>query len=142
MVDKLPFQENAAAIFQLGIKEMLKFLTLNIPGGKLILKYFELSFMKEKETFFFRDIVQQTLRKRLAEYHSTKEKRNDLIDLMITALKEDGIDNEEQEKDAKLSFDSSKYNAKLDETIIVATAMVMMIAGYDTTATTLAYAGK
>ena len=46
--------------------------------------------------------------------------RGDMIDLMVDAIKED-------------------KKASLDEEVIVATALIILIAGYDTTSATLSY---
>lgn len=79
---------------------------------------------------------------------SSQVKRNDLLDLMIDALKQDADilkkeDNEHKEDqfeaDSKLDH-KRKGKKELDEILIIATAMVMLVAGYDTTAQTLAWA--
>ena len=49
----------------------------------------------------------------------------------------DEKEEEQFERDMKLKLDNKKA---LDEDTLVATAMVFMIAGYDTTATTLSFA--
>ncbi len=72
-------------------------------------------------------------------------RRNDLIDLMLQAMKEDlshDVNANEHakdqfEKDSAMDHKSSKK--EVDEVVIVATAMIMLIAGYDTTATTMSY---
>ncbi len=65
---------------------------------------------------------------------------------MIAAIHEDAADGakaeaadtEQFDRDAKLDFKSSR-SKDLDEGAIVATAMVILLAGYDTTAITLSY---
>ena len=62
--------------------------------------------------------------------------------MMMDAVKGDLVEDKEGDEDqyhndAKLSHKVSK---ELDEMSIVSTALVILIAGYDTTATTLAYA--
>ena len=75
-----------------------------------------------------------------------KDRRNDLIDLMMDAIKnenqganedEDNLD--QFEKDAKLIGHRVKKGALKEENVI-ATAMVMLVAGYDTTGLTLSWA--
>ena len=44
-------------------------------------------------------------------------------------------------KDAKLKHKTSVKSKEMEEITIVATALVLLVAGYDTTATTLSYAG-
>jgi len=80
-------------------------------------------------------------------------RRNDLIDLMMDALKQDLKydinDNEHMddqfEKDSELkniqNITNSGTNEEEDELNLVATAVLIMVAGYDTTAQTLSYAG-
>ena len=69
-------------------------------------------------------------------------RRNDLIDLMMDSLaRELAQDNEGQEqyeRDMALEVDSKK--APLNEEMLVCTAMTFLLAGYDTTASTLAHA--
>lgn len=71
-----------------------------------------------------------------------------MLDLMIECLKGGKIEDDGDEKnihaadqfesDAKLSF-KPKTKKEFDELIVVATALVMTIAGYDTTAAGLSY---
>jgi cytochrome P450 len=68
---------------------------------------------KPKETRFFRDVVLQSIRQR----QESGERKNDLIDLMIDSMKEEEKEGGEEEK------------LKIDEELVVATAMVMLIAG-------------
>ena len=80
----------------------------------------------------------ETLRQR----KQSKTKRNDLIDMMLDAVKgeleQDKEEEKEQfEKDAEIHHQA---NARLDEEAIVATALVIMVAGYDTTGSTLSFA--
>ena len=83
----LPFAENAGNVFKRGPFDLLKFLIMMVlPFTKNIFSMLGISFMKKKETLFFRDIVRQTLRERLS---GQQQKRNDLIDLMISAIKDD-----------------------------------------------------
>ena len=59
---------------------------------------------------------------------------------MMDSMKQDFVAEKEEEqfeKDMKLKVDNKKA---LDEDTLVATAMIFMIAGYDTTATTLSFA--
>merc|ERR1711936_784087 len=74
----------------------------------------------------------------------TKERKNDLIDLMLDAIKEekavDGNEAEEldqYEKDMKLNH--KRRGKQIDEVHVVATALILLVAGYDTTGSTLSY---
>ena len=91
-----------------------------------------LSIFKVKETQFFIDVITTTLRDRQANGEST---RNDLIDMMLKAMKEETgevDDNENKEQfdlDSELKNHQKSKKKELDETTIVATAMIMLIAG-------------
>ncbi len=69
-----------------------------------------------------------------------------LIDLMLDAIKEES-DNNTKDSSAEDQFecdtkvDHTAKNKNLEEFDIIGTAMVMLIAGYDTTATTLSHCG-
>jgi cytochrome P450 len=67
----------------------------------------------------------------------TKVKRNDLIDLMLDAVKHELDSEEDEDADSRLNYKSSS-KSKLDEIVVVASAMVMLFAGYDTTAISMA----
>ena len=64
-----------------------------------------------------------------------------MVDLMMDCLKQDlveeEVDQDQYEKDMKLRVD--KKTKPISEDALVATAMVLLIAGYDTTSTTLSY---
>ena len=114
---------------------LLKLSTSYIPGLNKLFKLFGCSIFKPKETEFFIDVVTATLRNRLnSEGGST---RNDLIDLMIKAMKNDGnaakddddATKEQFEIDAELQNRQKLKKKELDEATIVATAMLMLIAG-------------
>ena len=59
-----------------------------------------------------------------------------MIDAVKGELKDDKEEEDQYHKDAKIAHKVSK---KLDEFSIVSTALVIMIAGYDTTASTLGF---
>jgi len=81
----------------------------------------------------------------------TGERRGDMVDLMMDALKsgddtqfgkeEENLFAEEQfERDSQLTQKSSHRQRHLDDILIVATALVFMVAGYDTTGNAISYA--
>jgi len=134
------FVKNAASIFKQTAWEQVQTAAKFIPGVPELCELFKVNFFKPKETKFFRDIIMQTIRTR----KETKERKNDLIDLMLDCIKEDAkeVDMDEPtdqfEKDMKLTTNNkSKHN--LDELTVVATALVLLVAGYDTTGMTLSY---
>ena len=95
------------------------------------------SLFQKRETKFFYDVILATIR---ARREGKQSRRNDLVDLMMDSMKQDFVAEKEEEqfeKDMKLKVDNKKT---LDEDTLVATAMIFMIAGYDTTATTLSFA--
>ena len=102
-----------------------------------------LKFPNEKANLFFINVVEGAIKQR----RETKIKRNDLIDMMIEALDSsnvDGADDDEHatdqfERDSKIhGFERSK--TKVSEDHIISTAIVMMQAGFDTTALTMSNA--
>ena len=76
-----------------------------------------------------------------ARREGKQERRNDIVDLMMDCLKQELVEEEEDqdqyEKDMKLKMD--KKTKPITEDTLAANAMVLLIAGYDTTATTLSY---
>jgi len=130
------FVKYASELFKQTPIQMMKFMMINIPFGPTILKTFNMNVFPEKPTKFFYDVVLQTINSR----KEAKSRRNDLVDMMIDAVKGDLDQNENETdqfyKDAKLDH---KVTKKLSEFEIVSTALVILIAGYDTTANTLSY---
>ena len=141
--DKSLFVKYAKNIFHQDISQALKFMfCLLLPfgiGKKVLNALGKSAFFKVTETEFFYDVLIESLKVR----KESKQRRNDLVDLMLDAIKgdlkiNDNDHNENQfEKDAKLKHSANKGN--FDELEIVATAMVLLVAGYDTTGSTLAY---
>ena len=136
------FVDYANRLFKQSFRNIIKRIVSMMPYvGPYIIRFFRLSFAPQKETEFFYDMILQTLQQR----KSSKVRRNDLIDMMVDAVKgdledEDAFEDEEQfDKDAKLQLEISKKTT-LDIEAIVATAIIIMIAGYDTTACTLSFA--
>ena len=102
-----------------------------------------LAFPNQEENMFFINVVESAIKQR----RETKIKRNDLIDMMIEALDspsfgaadDDDHANDQFERDSKIQeFDST--TTKLTEDYIIATAIVLMQAGFDTTALTMSNA--
>ena len=132
------FAQYAKNILTLDFKQMLKMVIAFLPFGNTFMNTIGMSVFAETETDFFYDIVMNTLKYR----KQSGKRRNDLIDLMLDAIKGE-LNNENEiendfEKDAKLKVVN---NAKeLDELVIVANAIVLMVAGYETTSNLLSYA--
>jgi cytochrome P450 family 9 len=86
------------------------------------------------------DLITDTIRQR----RLSKIKRNDLVDLMMAAAKTE-LDSDE-EKDSGISEDTEDESSKLcykrkgkelDDELIIATAVVLFVTGYETTSTAL-----
>ena len=133
------FVQYASSIFQQTVKDGLKIMfPFLVPNGAKIMGALNISVGKATEMNFFYDVIMSSLEHR----RETKTRRNDLIDLMMDAIKgdieHDKLGEDEQfEKDAKLKYESKKFEH--EEIIIVATALIILVAGYDTTGTTLAF---
>jgi hypothetical protein len=111
------FVAYASRIFSNSVAEGLLGGLCLLPGISALIRLMKVNTFKRKETRFFRDVVLQSIRQRQA---SAGERKNDLIDLMIDSLKEE--EKEGGEEGERL---------KIDEELVVATAMVMLIAGYE-----------
>jgi cytochrome P450 len=138
--DKSVFVKMAADIFVNGTVENLYFLFKLVPGFSKFCEIFNINLFKKTSTKFFVDMVKKTL----AARKQSAERRNDLIDLMLDCLKEENIpvekdkeDNDQFDNDSKLSHDAK--GARITEDEVVATAMVFLVAGYDTTGMTLSF---
>ena len=144
-----PFVKYAADLLKVSDRDGLRLMIAHllskyVPGVKFLMSYFDINVFKKKETIFFHDFVQQILQAR----RESGERRNDIIDLMLDCMKEDGggagcedeASSEEQlVENAEIKSTMKDKNKELDERSIIATAMIFMIAGYDTTATTLSF---
>lgn len=135
------FVKHAARIFKLGFFDVMRMLMGLIPGFSTVNQYLQIGLMPKTPTEFF----MKTIRQSIAHRRETGERRNDMIDMMMQAMEEDDnnkpdneVDDGQFEKDAKLV--NVKKISQIDELTMVATAMVMMVAGYDTTAITISYA--
>ena len=78
------FVENARSVFRRNIWDALKLVPFFIPGGIPVLHALGISLFKMSETKFFYEIIKSTMERRIA----TKERRNDLVDSAIDAMKE------------------------------------------------------
>ena len=137
--DNSVFVKNAAEIFN-QIYAIYIILIKIIPGTNQLLELLNINIMKPKETKYFRDMILNTMKAR----KQTKVRRNDIIDLMLDCLKENASEENEVEDnnnqfDKDQKFAHNKKKAEISEDEVVATALVMLVAGYDTTGMTLTY---
>ena len=99
-------------------------------------KMLDITVFPKEAVIFLYNVVKQTLEMR----QEHKIKRNDLIDMMMDAVEgnlEQGKEQEDQHRDSHLNH---KVTKKLDDLAIISTAQIFLLAGYETTATTLAFA--
>jgi cytochrome P450 len=106
------FVAYASRIFSNSVAEGLLGGLCLLPGISALIRLMKVNTFKPKETRFFRDVVLQSIRQR----QESGERKNDLIDLMIDSMKQAKEECEEE-------------RLKIDEELVVATAMVMLIAG-------------
>ena len=96
------FVKFADRMFELTFTDVMKFILVMLPGGIYILRALNLSVTENTSTEFFYEAVMSTLN----HGRETKIRRNDLIDLMLDAIKgdldEDENENEEQEQFEKV----------------------------------------
>ena len=112
-----PFVKYAKNIFTQDIWDGLKIMIVFLPFGFKILSALNLSITKSTEMEFFYEAIMTTLKQR----KESKTRRNDLVDLMLDAIKGDlkneagDRDSDQQfEKDGKLNHEVTK-KGDLDE---------------------------
>ena len=107
-----------------------------IPGLKQLLDAVKFPVLKPEATRFFMDTITQTVRHRI----ETKTRRNDLIDLMIDAMRSDGAEVDDDDEAERDKVEVKHHSKKtFDEQTIVSTAVLLLAAGYDTTGNTLSF---
>ena len=88
-----PFIYHAQELFKndaiSGILRAIRF----IPGVSQILQQFNINIQHPKSVKFFRDIILHTINAR----KGSKEKRNDLIDLILDCMKDENANEEEED---------------------------------------------
>ena len=93
------FVENAGNMLSQNLSDAAKFLLLHLPFdlGGIILRFFNISISKSQETEFFYDVIVNALKNR----RDSKSRRNDLLDMMLDAIKGDleNIENVEKSQD-------------------------------------------
>jgi cytochrome P450 len=138
--DGSEFVANARSIFRHSRTDSFKMMLCSMPPFKFAVRAAGMAVMKPKETMFFYKVLKSTIDER----RKGSGRRNDLIDMMIDAMREPTAtaatteDKPDQfDKDASLDHTAPKRD--FDELTIVSTALVLLVAGYDTTAMTLSY---
>ncbi len=95
------------------------------PGIKHLIDLLGIPVNNYSDTKWLAETVRATIRHR----EETKTRRNDLIDLMMDAVKAAGSGDK-----------NSKTETAMDESIVMANCMLILSAGYDSTGGTLAHA--
>ena len=98
--EKSKFVEYASRIFEQNLQDGIKFFFAIVPGGLQLMKALDISVMPDTETKFFYQAIMSSLNHR----RQHKERRNDLIDMMLDAIKGDlEHDTEELDQFEKVS---------------------------------------
>lgn len=79
------FVQYAKNIFEQTVEEGIKLLISVIPGGFSLLKLMKIPVFKKTSTEFFQQVITTTLKHRREQ----KIRRNDLVDMMLDAIKGD-----------------------------------------------------
>ena len=129
------FVRDAKSVMDLDLYTGIAFGAYSIPGIRQLMELLKIPVYKPFEMKFFINTITQTIKSR----KETKRRRNDLIDLMIDAIKDElSVEAEDENDDeVKKALQSNHKSKKLDESKVIATAVVMLVAGYDTTAITM-----
>ncbi len=137
------FVSYARETFRRDKSEIFKFLVMSMPGGKKLVNSLGYAVSKIEPTMFFYNVIKATVEHRL----KSKERRNDLVDLMLDAMKDDGSggahdahDDELDQYDRDAILDHKAKHKEFDLTTLAATALIILVAGYDTTGMTLGFA--
>ncbi len=103
------FVRHGKRVFQRDITDFCKVLLSMVPGGfSLGYKLFGMSVFKSEPTAFFYEVIRAAIEERA----KTKERRNDLVDLMIDAMKneldpnDDDADGDEDDSNLKSKYET------------------------------------
>ena len=142
------FVKHAKILFDFGAPWAMFQLIVSLFTPKLVKQFLSRIGLKNigtvpglKSHAFLQSVIEASIKQR----RESKTRRNDLVDLMIDALEgtldvtedEAGV-NDQYEKDSKL-IGHVKKTKDLNLENVISTATVMLMAGYDTTATTMSY---
>ena len=120
-----------------GFCKLLEILNISLWKVSYNLQIVDMTFsFQPKETKFLYEVIKATVKARKT---GKQERRNDLVDLMMDCLKQDVKGDEEGQDQCEEDTNLKVERTALDEDTLVATAMIFMIAGYDTTAITLSF---
>ena len=140
------FQKQVKVIFDFGIVQLIQSVVAMITL-KPIKKFFHALGFKNFATVanlsaftFFQNVVEASIKQR----KESKSRRNDLVDLMIDAL-EGKLDEPKEGSEFKVENkhkreDTDKKSKDISYDSAISTAGILLVAGYDTTGTTMSYA--
>lgn len=100
-----------------------------------ISKFFKISLFDPKNTHFFYNIVEETI----AYREKNNIKRNDLMDLLIRLKHNENIDDDNLSNNEEDKSNDSNLNAGLTLNQIAAQVFLFYLAGFETSAVTLAF---
>lgn len=120
----------AKEYFRKDMIDFAKFIGPMIPGVKQAMDFFGIAVFKAESTMFFFDVVKRTVEHRI----QAKERRNDFIDLMIDVMRDP--EDITAEKDPHI-IDHKTKKKDFDLISLAATAIVMLVGGFETTGNTL-----
>merc|ERR1711962_1557280 len=131
------FVKHAKKLFSQEMLAQILIFSKFIPGVAKLYQALNISIQEPNSVKFFRDVVLQNLTAR----RESKQRRNDLLDIMLDCITEEvdmeeGDDNDQYHQDMKFTH---KKKSTLTESAIVSNAMILLVVGYDTTGMTLSY---
>ena len=129
------FAKRAGAIFERTGIDMIKIILSQLPGGLSLFKTLNIANFKPTEAQFFYDVITATLRER----ERVKIRRNDLVDMILDAAKDPDQQTEQMEECSDSKLNHIAGIREFDELTVVSTALVLLVAGYDSTAQTMSY---
>ena len=136
------FVKQHKVLFKFGPKAIMNFILMIFAPTfvRKLLKPLGLGKLQHDANAFFQNVVESSIKQR----KECKTRRNDLVDLMIDATegKLDATDdnvNVDVEKPSITQDNKQTTPKDVEYDRIISTAFILLIAGYDTTATTMSY---
>ena len=93
--DKSVFVKHAKRVFQTKFMDVMHIIARMIPGSQYVYGALKINTTAPEATKFFKDVITQSIRMR----KESKERKNDLIDLMLDVMKEDNKEEDSNEED-------------------------------------------
>jgi len=130
-----PFVFHAKRLFENGLTRLAFVVFIFLPFLRPVLRKLHLSLLDETSLQFFKNVVVKAINERKQE----QLQRTDFLQLMLNAHNDKEVTDNESigSNGAEHSFSSDKKG--LTENEILAQAILFLLAGYETTASTLAF---